>query len=205
VAVDLPGPGPLLAGVSEEGQEVQPLRVFIRPARHLTEQPVQPHDVAGLGEAPGRQAGLHQAKAKLARRRREILQHHAVTENEGVGVQPLAALVRIEREHRPLALPGAERAHKRGRGVGDRRGAYACRPERKQTRRGDALGGKAQERLAQRLGPLLDHGLHRRREAGRPACRQGRHLPEPEICPVLHGFPRPLTPAPVPPPATPGK
>ena len=189
VAVDLPGPGPLLAGFSEEGQEVQPLRVFIRPARHLTEQPVQPHDVADLGEAPGRQAGLHQAKAKPTRRRWEILQHHAVTKNEGVGVQPLAALGRIEREHRPLALLAAERAHKRGRGFGDRRGAYARRPQRKQTRRGDALGGKAQERLAQRLGPLLDHGLHRRREAGRPACRQGGHLPEPEICPVLHGCP----------------
>jgi hypothetical protein len=51
-----------------------------------------------------------------------------MAEYEEVRVHPFAALVRVEREHRPLALLGAERIQKCDSGLGDRRDAHAGCP-----------------------------------------------------------------------------
>ena len=58
VAVDLPGPRPFGVGLTIEGQEVRPLAEVVGESCHLGEEAVQSHDVAGLSEAPSRQAGF---------------------------------------------------------------------------------------------------------------------------------------------------
>lgn len=134
VTIDLPSPRPFGAGLTVKGQEVRPLAEVVGQSCHLGEEAVQPHDVAGLRVAPGRQAGFEQPQSELTRRGRQVLQHHAVAEQERVDVQPHPALFSVKGKHGPLALLSAERTEEMARSVGNRRRAHPGRPKGEQPR-----------------------------------------------------------------------
>jgi hypothetical protein len=186
VAVDLPRPRLAAGRVAEDRHEVGPLTELIWAVGHVSQELVETHDVARLGEPPVRQRCPQQVQAKLALVGRQILQHHPVPEDVGVDVEPGAALLGIEGKHGPATPIGVERPEKGARGLGDRRRAHAGGLKRVEALADRAVRGKAGERLGHADGSLVDHGLQRRRElVPSPGGKSGGAV-QPKVGPVSH-------------------
>jgi len=164
-------------------------RRVVEQSCHLGEEAVQPHDVAGLSEAPSRQAGFEQPQSELTGHGRQILQHHAVAEHERVDVQPHPTLLSVERKHGPLALLSAERTKEMARSVRDRRRAHTGRPEGEQPSSHGAVRGETLQRPLDGTGQFTDKRLYWWRELNPLARRKGGKLAHPEIRPVFHDPP----------------
>ena len=98
VPVELESPRRVRRRHTEEGHEIWPFAVIIRPAGHLSEQVVESHDVASLRIATSRQRDAEQVEECIPLNGRQFLEHDPVPIHVDVWVEPGSAIGQTQTE-----------------------------------------------------------------------------------------------------------
>ena len=143
---------------------------MLETAGERGEQLVEPHDVACLGEPSCRQGRAQQLQAAFALWRCQILEHHAVTKEVRVYVDPLPAFTGIQWETHRGSIERIERFQEGERRFAQRRRVHDPSPDAEESGHDLAVGGDAAQRRLQ-LSSVpghdgIDHLLERRHTDG---------------------------------------
>src|SRR5947199_48554 len=133
VAVDLVAPWLGLGRLAEQADEVHPFAILGPTAGDLADGVVQAHDVARRAKAAFAQRLFDQAQRGRALLLAQVLQEHAVSQEERVNVPPAPPGVGIDGELGLVPLLGVERLAQIERGAAYGLGGDAGAAKREET------------------------------------------------------------------------
>ena len=132
----------------------------------LSQHLVEAHDVARLGEPACRQRGPQHVETEFALCHRQVFEHHPVTEEVHVHVEPITTFGCLERKARRCSLGRRQRIEEGQRRMTDRCGVDGAAMSTEQAWHDVAVGGDATQRnrqLAVACGnQCVDRSLDRR-------------------------------------------